>query len=104
MPYWGRKAFSESSFEQFGGLYTISILLIITGFLNILLIHVDAGEELLEIDTPTPRNSPTVLGEIAPMESENTESAVADHGLEEPEMADWLEDDESEEVKEVDTN
>ena len=38
------------------------------------------------------------------MENENTASTMADHELEEPETVDWLEDDESEEVKEVDTN
>ena len=99
IPYWGRKAFNESRFTELGGLYTFSILIILTGFLNILLIHVDAGEELLDIDTPTPRNSPVFSRKIAPMEIDDTVNVTPTPEEHEGEMVDWLEDDESEEVK-----
>ena len=67
MPYWGKKAFNESSFSQFGGLYTFSAFVILTGLVNILIIHVDKGEELLDIDTPTPRSSATISEKSRPI-------------------------------------
>ena len=74
MPYWVRKVCNESSFEEYGGLYTFSSLIIVTGFLNILLIHVDVGEELLDIDTPTPQSSFMISGKITPDDNYGNDS------------------------------
>ena len=99
MPYWGRKVFNETSFEEYGGLYTCSSLIIVTGFLNILLIHVDAGEELLDIDTPTPRSSFMVSRKITPTENYDEES-VEDIHEKGSDILEYITDDESQDIRE----
>lgn len=95
MSYWGRKVFNESSFEKYGGLYLFSSIIIFTGFLNILIIHVDVGEELLDIDTPTPRSSFVISGRITPAENDDNISTIDDKG----DISDSIEDEESVEIK-----
>ena len=59
-----KKAFNESSFSQFGGLYTFSTFVILTGLINIHIIQIDKGEDLLDIDTPTPRSSAVISARL----------------------------------------
>ena len=91
MPYWGRKVFNQPSFKPVGGLYSLSLIIFLNGFLNILLTWIYFDNH---------RSSGILSGKISPMEKDesNSEPEPYDSG----EMVDQEEDEESEKVNDED--